>query len=76
MWLDKFLKKGGKTNPQAPKEEAVDEKGLNEEMVSVSRDLEPKESDGFAKIFETTEKEEPENAEGVKEEAEKIEENK
>ncbi len=73
MWLNKLFKKSVQIRVKESEEKAEDEKGLNEEMVSVSRELEPKESDGLAKIFESTDKEEPEDAEGIKEEAGKEE---
>jgi len=80
-WLEKlrglFKKKDSREMETPEIKEESGGRGLNEEMVSSSVDLEPKENDGLAKIFEETEKEEPKEAgeaEEPKEEA--VEENK
>ncbi len=73
MWLDKLrelFKKGIHAEAKAPEEKLPDERGLDEEMVSGSVDLEPKENDGLAKIFEETGKKELDDSESGKKDAE------
>lgn len=76
-WFKKILKKEKRADVKTAEEKVSAERGLNEEMVSSTVDLEPKESNGLAKIFEETGKEEKtEESENGAEEAEESEENK